>query len=177
MKNILTRKQRMAEKGYTLIEVILVIAITGITFTTLYALYASTVRRDVDSRYEIIAANLAQEGIEIVRNVRDENSMLSRDIDDGITATCYPYFRESTPNPECDGNRLASIELENGIYRNCLAGGCVAPERVVFERTCVVGGNTERMVVTCTVAWDSFVNSAIRRNANATVTLTDWQGN
>lgn len=179
MKKIYSKKQRQRiEKGYTLIEVILVIAITGITFTTLYSLYASTVKRDVDSRYEIIASNLAQEGIEIVRNVRDQNAMISgKEINDGLTSTCHPYFKEGTSNPECDGNRLAEVELKDGIYRNCLSSGCDASENVVFERVCTIGGDIERMVVTCTVSWDSFVNSDINREASATATFTDWQEN
>lgn len=173
-ENKITKKDK---NGYTLVEVILVIAITGITFTTLYSLYANTVRRNVDSRYEVIAANLAQEGVEIVRAIRDENVMLSRDINDGLAGNCRPYFREGTPNPECDANRRPEVELDSGFYRNCLLAGCVTPEKVVFERECNIGGDTERMVVTCTVQWDSFVNPAIARSADATVTLTNWQSN
>ncbi len=175
MKNKFKRPN--LSRGYTLVEVILVIAITGITFTTLYSLYASTVRRNVDNRYEIIASNLAQEGVEIIRAIRDENVLLSRDINDSLSGNCAPYFREGTPNPECDNNRKNEVELTGGIYRNCLLGGCVAPEKVVFERVCNIGGDNERMVVTCAVEWDSFVNSAIRRSADATVTLTNWQSN
>ena len=176
MKSNLFKKQNI-DKGYTLIEVILVIAITGVTFTTLYSLYASTVKRSVDSRYEVIASNLAQEGVEIVRNIRDENVMLNRDINDSLTGACRPYFREGTPNPECDNNRKNEVELEAGVYRNCSLAGCVNPDKVVFERICNIGGNIERMVVTCTVSWDSYVNVAISRSADATVTLSDWQSN
>ncbi len=168
-------KKRQNNNGYTLVEVILVITLTGITFVTLYALYASTVKRNVDNRYEVIASNLAQEGVEIVRNIRDENVMFPKPINDGISGTCFPYFEKNTPNPECDNTRIGDVELNDGVYRNCSLGGCVDPTRTVFERTCDIGGDDERMVVTCTVQWDSFANPAIRRKAEATVTLTDWQ--
>ncbi len=177
MINFLKRRQR-DRGGYTLVEVILVITITGITFTTLYSLYASTVRRNVDSRYEVIASNLAQEGVEIVRNIRDQNVMAGNAINTGLTTgNCNPYFETNTPNPECDGNRLPQVELDlvNGVYRNCLSSGCIDPSKTVFRRTCNIGGTVERMVVTCTVSWDSFVNAAISRKAEAKVTLTDWQ--
>lgn len=175
MLNLFSKK-RKNNKGYTLIEVVLVISLTGVTFVTLYALYASTVRRNVDSRYEVIASNLAQEGVEIVRNKRDRNVMLSDPINEDLAGNCFPYFNKNTSNPECDGNRRSEIELYNGEYRNCLMSGCVAPpDKIVFSRTCNIGGNAERMIATCTVEWKSFVNSAISRKADATVTLTDWQ--
>jgi type II secretory pathway pseudopilin PulG len=176
MLNIFTQKQKSNNKGYTLIEVVLVISLTGVTFITLYALYASTVRRNVDNRYEVIASNLAQEGVEIVRNVRDENVMLTNPINTGMTASCFPYFRKGTPIPECDNTRKKEIEVVSGEYRNCLLSGCIVPaDKIVFSRTCSIGGNFERMVVTCTVEWKSFVNASITRKADATVTLTDWQ--
>lgn len=169
-------KKKIKNQGYTLIEVILVIAITGITFISIYGLYASTVKKDVDSRYEVIAANLAQEGVEIVRDLRDENQLATNDINLGLGGNCYPYLDIGTKNPECDSNRKLEIEFKDDNYQNCPPGGCSGKE-MPFERECNVGGNNERMVVTCTVEWKSFIDPALTRKADATVTLTDWQGN
>ena len=163
-------------------EVTLVLAVTAITFLAIYSLYANTIRNDMETRHEIIAANLAQEGVEMMRNIRDEEQLSGNDIDNGYAASpCYPYM--SGQDSVCDATvRIANVEFDGTNYRNCnFSGGCGADLQTPFDRECTYtqdetgpGGETVRMTVTCTVSWDSFVNSSLRRQVQATSVMTDW---
>lgn len=169
--------QLSTDAGFTLIEVVLVLMMTAIVFVGIFALYANTIKNDVESRYEIIASNLAQEGVEIVRNVRDE-SVLNGGLNDGninddlSTGSCYPYI--SAAGAICDNSHVEDIELVNGLYQNSSA----ALTDPTFERVCDIsddGSPTEKIIVKCTVSWKSFVDSSIQRDVTVTSVLTNWR--
>ena len=58
-------------KGFLITEVILSLFVLTIGLTTTIALISSSLRQSFDNRDTIIAVELAQEGVELVRNVRD----------------------------------------------------------------------------------------------------------
>ncbi len=192
-KFLKNHKYKTGQKGFTLIEMVLVIMITGTVFLASYALFANTVKHDVESRYEIIAANLAQEGVEIIRNIRDENFLrsindasLGIEINDGLDNTCYPYIR-SNGKPICNNvTRNELIEKEtlgtDTVYQNCDSDPC-SEQETDFKRSCAIGdividptsGLTTQFAVTCTITWTSFFNPSIAREVAATSVLTNWQ--
>ena len=61
------------EKGFSLIEVIVSIAVITTALITVMALISFSVSSIGLSKSKIIATNLAQEGVEIIRNIRDSN--------------------------------------------------------------------------------------------------------
>lgn len=63
----------MKNKGFTLIEVIIAVAVIVTALVSLIALITFSVSGIRLGGPKIIAINLAQEGIEIVRNIRDSN--------------------------------------------------------------------------------------------------------
>ncbi|MEA2007130.1 MAG: prepilin-type N-terminal cleavage/methylation domain-containing protein [Patescibacteria group bacterium] len=194
MKDIKNYKLQIknSNSGFTLIEIILVLAITAVGFTAIYALYASNIKHEVESRYEIIASNLAQEGVEIIRNRRDEEIMLGHDMNDRWSppVNCRPYWRTPQNYGECSsgGTRHENVQLlAGGTYRNCFNSTCNpgggAASMTPFRRSCDINalagpmGTDEAFVVTCTVDWDSFVNPSIIRSIEATSVMTDWNAN
>ncbi|MDD2274425.1 MAG: prepilin-type N-terminal cleavage/methylation domain-containing protein [Candidatus Pacebacteria bacterium] len=79
MKNI------KSKKGFGLIEMIVGVAIVSIGIVGTFSMisrfsYQSQVIRD-----SFIASNLAQEGIEIVKNIRDTNALEDANWNDGLT--------------------------------------------------------------------------------------------
>ena len=158
--------------------------VTAIVFVAVYGLYANTVKQDLETRYEIMASNLAQEGVEIIRNARDRDQLRDFPINNSFLPdpflNCKPYF--SGVNGTCDGTKNIKVEYDGLKYVNCAFGGCGANE-TPFSRECDVvcdeidggSGDCIRMSVTCTVSWDSFVNPALNRNVEAVSVLTSWQ--
>lgn len=60
-------------KGFTLIEVIIAIAVFTIGITAAFNLALSNYLTDQENFDRVVGSNLAREGIELVRNVRDSN--------------------------------------------------------------------------------------------------------
>lgn len=72
-------KQKKIKKGFSLIEVlfaviIMVLAITGVVF-----LLTNSSKSIQDSKNQVIAAQLAQEGIELIRNLKENNNLVGSD--------------------------------------------------------------------------------------------------
>jgi len=180
-KELKTNIAKNNSSGFTLIEVVLVMVVTAIVFIAVYGLYANTVKQDLETRYEIMASNLAQEGVEIIRNSRDRAQLRDHPIDHYLTVpgNCRPFFNGQTAS--CDGTRLQEIEFSGGKFDNCV-GACGAGE-TPFRRQCNVAcdetdggtGDCIRMTVACNVSWNSFVNPALVRSVEAISSLTSWQ--
>ena len=83
-------------KGFTLIETMVAISILITAITGPMVLAASSIRATRDARNELVATHLAEEGIEVLHNVRDNN------------VTNYPA-----------GSWMM------GILPNCSGSGCV----------------------------------------------------
>ena len=172
----------LGKKGFTLVEIVLVLVITSIVFLAVYALFANTVKYDLETRYELIASNLAQEGVEVKRNMRDENQMRGFILDNAFSESpCRPYF-DAGGDPNCDSTKHVDVEYTGAIYKNCNFGGCGA-DQTAFSRNCTnncdntdpVSGDCVQITVECTVSWDSFINPSISREVKATSVLTSWQ--
>lgn len=67
------KKKTSKKKGFTLIEVIIAISIIVVGIISCISLISSSISGVTIGKSKIIAAGLAQEGVEIVRNIRDNN--------------------------------------------------------------------------------------------------------
>lgn len=63
----------VGRRGFTLMEVIIAVAIIAVGLVAIVALVNLSVSGIRINKSRIIASNLAQEGLEIVRNIRDNN--------------------------------------------------------------------------------------------------------
>jgi len=165
------KSKKNDQRGFSLIEILIVTVITTGVFTVIYSFYSSTIKQEVESRYEMIASNLAQEGVEIVRNIRDENIMEGEsDMSTGISSPCYPYFNVTTGVTSCVST--PEISIVGGRYVNSSSG-----EDTPFTRTCNTSYDPtlETLEVECVVEWKSFINSSLSRESSAKAFLTDWQ--
>ncbi len=61
------------KKGFSIAEVIISLFVITVGLITVLGLIASSIRESAASRNRIIGAQLAQEGVELLRNVRDNN--------------------------------------------------------------------------------------------------------
>ncbi len=72
-RNINNKLQPKNSTGFTLIEIIIAIAILSFGIILVYGSFASVVNSTYNISARFTAAYLAQEGFEIVRNIRDTN--------------------------------------------------------------------------------------------------------
>lgn len=80
-------------KGFTILEMIVAIFLITVGIIGIFALITKTVSNSTVSRDEMTAAYLAQEGIEIVRNIRDSNYINGQGWDETLDVTDDPLSR------------------------------------------------------------------------------------
>jgi type II secretory pathway pseudopilin PulG len=167
------------QSGFTLIEVVLIMFLISFSFVGIYRVLSNISQHEKDNRYNLIAANLAQEGVEIVRNKRDENVLNKLIINKGLPeGNCVPHWEGE--DAECDSNKEKEVRLDgNNVYRNCDSTNCGSGsdwKETPFERECTVSGDAEELTVKCRVEWES---PSLKKNKKIEIEslLTDWQGN
>ena len=150
--------RRKNEKGQSLIELLVAIGLGMVIVGSLVSLGNANTRRATQSRQENQATKLAQEGAEIVRNVRDVNwpgsvRMGNRDAGGSCSSSPYCTWDElfSDTNPQvsqsgrvdtCGGLPINQWCLRTGTETVTLAGSpSIFSRRVIIEDTLIVGGS------------------------------------
>jgi prepilin-type N-terminal cleavage/methylation domain-containing protein len=192
-------KKNTLSGGYTLIEVVITLTITSVAFISIYALFAKSMQADAESRYEIIGAALAQEGIEIIKNKREKNemdwAMWNRDDDGEDPVSSFEDLTGlSDCNPELtwDPDYTFACGSDNDMQYNknssskkyeagCIGSDCVGP---IFTRSCTMteidtdplfNTDADSLRVVCEVKWKSLLLGGGERSAKTEIVLTDWQ--
>jgi len=95
------------KRGFSFIETIFSVFILSVGIMGVMALLTGGLRDSMDSRDQLIAAGLAQEGIELVRNVRDNNWLQIP------SSVSFDYFPDSlNENCRIDKDYVKSTEIE-----------------------------------------------------------------
>jgi prepilin-type N-terminal cleavage/methylation domain-containing protein len=136
----------MKERGFTMIELIITIAILSFGIIGVYSAFSPMVslQRTISSRF--VATYLAQEGFEIVRNIRDNTvwpSGLTR-----CTLGCQTDYKTGTLVPY---NEQSPLNIDtNGFY------GYGQGQATPFKRKIMVSqaNNSDVLKVVVTVMWD-----------------------
>ena len=164
-------KDNKIKKGFSIGEVMLSVFILGTTLTALISLYATGIKHLVDERENIIASLLAQEGIELVRNKRDNNWINGRVSFNGLGArnNCSLSY-----NNDICGTSL-NLNYDGSYYTHGTGASTKFRRRIRIEGT----GTTR--TITSLVTWNS-TNPPIDFNSCNTgnkcvfssATLTEW---
>lgn len=101
--------------GFSLIEVMIAIAILIMVLASSLSLINQTVQRLAVPRDQVVAANLAAEGIEVIRNLRDSNWLRTPTTtwDNGLTSGGCTAAAAASLTP---GGCLAPPTCPNAIY-------------------------------------------------------------
>lgn len=65
--------KKISKKAFSIIEVLVAILIFALWITAVYMLISSSIKANNYTENQIIAANLAREELELIRNIRDSN--------------------------------------------------------------------------------------------------------
>lgn len=120
-------------KGFSIVEVLISSFVLAIGLVAIMALIASGLKNSFETRDTIIATGLAQEGIELVRNVRDNNLAAGGD---GFAAFpnqkhcrigyndvfVYPDATTVTPDLDCTGSLGSlsryTLQYSSNLYQH-----------------------------------------------------------
>lgn len=160
--------------GFTLVETLVSVVLLTMTIVLPYHAIQRSLSATFAARDDLIAASLAQEAIEYVRGVRDNNYLAGRastdwlyGLDGGtgedncVTAHCtIDAIREpvSVAVDQCSGTPICAnkeLYLSNGtlLYTHQTAG--IKSKYTRYIRLTAVAGNPDMMQITSTVTWVS----------------------
>ncbi len=117
MKNIF-KQIKNNERGFTVLETLVAVAVLILSLTAAFSVAQSGLSLSISSRDEVTAFYLAQEGIEVIRNIRDENSLNGLTWLNGIAGQ---------PSDPCNFGNYCAVDSPNQNYMvSCgvTAGNC-----------------------------------------------------
>jgi prepilin-type N-terminal cleavage/methylation domain-containing protein len=152
-------------KGFSLLEVIIAIAVISSGVVGAVALINRTISASLAVRHQLIAANLAQEGMEVVHNIRHTNWIRNVAWDDGLIEgdSCVNFDSAALINP-CDGGSRRLFIFNNHYVHNP-SGTATSFWRFV-NITSGLDGATPYKLIRSVVSWDSSTISAEERLYN-----------
>ena len=175
------------KKGFTLIETLIAITVLLIAIVAPMSLASEGILAARLAQDQIVAFYMAQEGVEAVRNLRDENKLSGAPLLGGDLATCRVEDRSATPanaDPGC------TIDTTRGFAVSNCSGACPLMRRnndiythrtdSIYEDTkyrrqirawYVNGSNDQEIRVEVTVFWP-FRNT--ERSYTLRNNMTNW---
>jgi len=145
---------KIMKQGFTLMEAIVAIFLLTVGIVGVLSLVTQTISSATFSKDKLIAAYLAQEGVEIVRNIRDTNWLQEWSWNNGLTAgneyqadyndqnlfgftghplnleTATGYYGYDDPGNATKFTR--KITISEPATASCPAGGCLNIKVEVF---------------------------------------------
>jgi len=145
-------------RAFTLIEIIVAIFVMTVGIVGVYALVPKIISITSANTNSFTASQLAREGIELIRNIRDTNWLEEDSFNDGLT-TCSGGCEIDYDDSEFtayDVGRYLRINA-NGFYNYDPVSGTNSETK--FKRKITITPDTDILNVKVEVSWagDSFV--------------------
>lgn len=142
--------------GFSFIEVMFSVALVAIGITAVLQLMAGSLDQTLDSKNQVIATELAQEGIELVRNIRD-NNWLASGVDSfssfpvSSDSNCDIDYSYTYPNSiDCGGKY--GLNSQGGFYQST-SGSATFQRRIDIEYDQNPSSKATQATVTSIVIW------------------------
>jgi len=140
-------KKAIIRKGFSLIEVLFAIVVLSIGIVSVLIIMGTNIKTSILAKNQIIAAQLVQEGIELVRNLNDnEDPRL-------VAGTNYDGYRVNFDTASTSIDFVSSAD-----YRLNLVGDSYSHsngEATRFSRKIDISDDGEQRIITSTVVWNS----------------------
>lgn len=168
-------QKELFSKGITLIELIVAISVLTFAITGPMTLAASSLKATQDARNELIATHLAEEGIEVIHSLRDNNS--STDLTPGPGYTGWTSNRVDFVTPcanfGCivDVTAHATLPWGAGAVVACTNTDCAGENMLYYNPST---GLYRQSIVALGAPW---VSSPFTRHVNVTLISATQQLN
>ncbi len=163
---MLTGKNKLEQSGITLVEVLVSLFIFGVALGALLFLMTNLLTSADELRNNTIAAGLAQEGLEVVRNIRDQNWLSGASFFNGVTDRDYEVQWDST-SLAVNTARYLKKDPVTGIF-SYSSGSDTRFKRTITILTI----SPSEKSVTVVVSW--LASGGINKNLSAESHLFDW---
>lgn len=165
----MTVKIYKKSSGFTLLETMVAIAILLIAVVGPISIIGGSLHNIYFARDQVIAVNLAQEGIEVIRQVRDTNMLKNNNWDKGFELSqCGAGNKECIVDASmdslvispCGGSSCSPTDSlvyqdSNGLYRQTLSPAGMTATNFSRKVTAQAIVNNVEYKITSTVTWST----------------------
>ncbi len=156
------------KKGFTLIELLVAITILLFGIVFILSLIVFHFKALFFSQNRLVAAYLAQEGIEVIRNIREENYLKNQAWNSNISpGTSNKLDRSSRQFPDNTISQCNRLKFDANSGYNCKTG-----TETFFSREISVSVSGDQMFVTSTVSWTEM---GVQKKFQVNSTLFNWK--
>lgn len=144
------------KQGFSLVEVLFSLMVLSVGVASIAVLMTSNIKNSINAKNKIVASELAQEGIELMRNLKDNKSPIMEDLVAG-TYSNRRIDKDSSVADDINGNDK-QLYLNNSFYTHNASG---IPTKFHRSISFSVAGNasatpsTRVTTVTSFVSWNS----------------------
>lgn len=146
--------------GFTLAETIIAIAVIALVITTTYSLSQSSLRIGRNSMNQFIAYHLAEEGLEVVRNLRDSNWLKNTHWRLGLEDGQYEIISGENGAPQTLQKLSGDLSAQNVILS----------ESEKFKRIITINSDGESMRVESIIKY-----GPKEKEMSLVMRLNDWK--
>jgi len=160
------------QKGFTIVEIITVLFVISLGLVGVLSIIVQNISSQSFNKTGIIAYQLAQEGIELVRHTRDTNFKELSDFDDGLAPGSYfmDYLDEV---PTLVSDPVLDIKLKqdnNGMYYHDRNSS--DPDSGFSREIIITTKDDNSIYVLVVVSWP---DHNLSRSYNLETMLYDWR--
>ena len=149
-KNTKHNLQSRARHGFTIVEIITVLFVVSVGLIGVLSLIIKNIQSQTFNKQNLIAYQLAQEGIELTREVRDTNWKIGNSYNDGLADGYYSLDYQSLVPTSISADNPPPLYLNGGYYSHIPNATSTGFKRSIRIETL---DPPTAMRVTCTVAW------------------------
>lgn len=144
------RDQKKNKKGFSLVEVLISLLVLSMGITSVVAMMAANTKTVIAARDQIIAAQLVQEGIELARNLVDNDTDPATKFVDGTNYVNYHIHKDGASPISFSNIGSNQLYLKGGFYLHDSSGTVTKFFRRVDVDASVLG----KRMITSIVSWN-----------------------
>ena len=158
----------MTQRGFTLIEALVALVLVTVAMGPVLILATSAVNVASRIEHNLIASNLAQEGIEVIRNIRDTNWLNGAAFDNNLSAGTWRVQWDTVGGGLMAVGSNPILKKNNGLY------SYTTGTDTVFRRTVTISKpNSGELILISSITW--LERGSINRTVSAESHLFDWK--
>lgn len=165
----------MKNSGYTLLETIIALAVILGAIAGPYSLATRGILSSLASKNKLAAYNLSQEGIELVRKIRDDNVLAGSSWDSGISSGSWKIDVVNNALSPFDSAALL-YDGTLGLYQNNTGSASLFTRRITIQKPPAnpTPGipSTDQILVISTVTW---TERGLSKTAELQEIMYNWQ--